>query len=36
MSDKELDDTLKYLEKHPLFMKEMPENIQDNPDLEAL
>lgn len=27
---------MEYLSNHPLFLKEMPDNIDDNPDLAAL
>ena len=36
MSEKELEETTNYLKNHPLFLKEIPENIDDYPDLVAL
>jgi len=30
MTDKEVEDNCDYFENHPLFMKEVPENIEDN------
>jgi uncharacterized protein with von Willebrand factor type A (vWA) domain len=36
MTPEETEDITKYLKNHPLFMKEIPENIEDYPDLLAL
>jgi hypothetical protein len=30
LTDAEFDDINAYLKKHPLFMQQLPENIQDN------
>jgi hypothetical protein len=31
-----MDETTNYLKNHPLFMKELPENLAENEDLLAL
>ena len=36
ISEEELDKNIAYLKKHPLFLKDIPENIEDNPELMAL
>ena len=36
IKEEDLDDTIAYFKNHPLFIKEVPENLADNPDLEAL
>lgn len=36
MPEKEFEENLEYLKKHPLFIKEIPENIEENPDVKAL
>ena len=36
LTDKEAEEITEYLKNHPLFMKEIPENISDNEHLVAL
>lgn len=36
LTDEELEEYLKYLREHPLFMKDVPEDISHNPNFEAL
>ncbi|EGR34157.1 tetratricopeptide repeat protein, partial [Ichthyophthirius multifiliis] len=36
MTEQEWEDTTNYLKNHPLFLKQIPENIENNPDLVAL
>lgn len=36
LTDKELEEYLQYLREHPLFIKDIPEDISQNPNLEAL
>lgn len=36
MTPQECEETTNYLKNHPLFMKEIPTNIEDYPDLLAL
>eukprot|EP00331_Platyophrya_macrostoma_P005015 CAMPEP_0176419550 /NCGR_PEP_ID=MMETSP0127-20121128/8111_1 /TAXON_ID=938130 /ORGANISM="Platyophrya macrostoma, Strain WH" /LENGTH=385 /DNA_ID=CAMNT_0017800043 /DNA_START=13 /DNA_END=1170 /DNA_ORIENTATION=- len=36
LPEKEFEENLEYLKNHPLFLKEIPENIQDNPGVVAL
>ncbi len=36
LTQDEMDDIENYLKTHPLFMKELPENVEDNEHLKAL
>ena len=36
LTDKEMDDITDYLKNHPLFLKELPEKIEENQHLIAL
>ena len=36
MSKEETEETFKYLANHPLFLQEVPENMDDHPELQAL
>ena len=36
LTDAEMDDITNYLKNHPLFMKQLPENIEENEHLVAL
>lgn len=36
LTTEEMGEITDYLQNHPLFMKEIPENIQNNPHLTAL
>jgi len=36
MTSQECEETTNYLKNHPLFMKEIPTNIEDYPDFLAL
>lgn len=36
MTEEELESNLTYLKNHPLFMKEVPENIEENPEFQAI
>ncbi len=36
MTEDEFQETLKYFKSHPLFMKEQPEDIDNNPEFQAI
>lgn len=36
MTPEELEETTNYLKNHPLFIKEIPENLDNHPELLAL
>lgn len=36
MNEEEFEDHLHYLENHPLFMKQIPEDLSQNENLEAI
>ena len=36
MSAEETEEHFKYLANHPLFMQQIPENLEDHPELLAL
>ena len=36
LTDEEMEDNIKYLSNHPLFMTQIPDNIEDNEHLLAM